>query len=70
MLPLAQFFIAILATAVFALRGNRLLLLPDLAEPRDHKTSAHYEADTLPGSSGPRRAAGCGRSSPCIIRPF
>lgn len=36
----------------FVLRGNRLLLLPELAELRDPKTFAHYEADTLPGSSG------------------
>lgn len=36
----------------FVLRGNRLLLLPELSEYRDPKVFAHYEADTLPGSSG------------------
>jgi endonuclease I/V8-like Glu-specific endopeptidase len=36
----------------FVLRGNKLLLLPELAEYRDPKVFAHYEADTLPGSSG------------------
>lgn len=36
----------------FVLRGNKLLLLPELAGYRDAKVFAHYEADTLPGSSG------------------
>ena len=36
----------------WVMRGNRLLLLPELQELRDPRVFAHYEADTLPGSSG------------------
>lgn len=36
----------------WVVRENRLLSLPELAEERDPKVFAHYEADTLPGSSG------------------
>lgn len=36
----------------WVVRGNRLILLPELASYRDPKIFAHYEADTLQGSSG------------------
>jgi endonuclease I/V8-like Glu-specific endopeptidase len=36
----------------WVLRSNNLLLLPELDGYRDRKTYAHYEADTMPGSSG------------------
>ena len=36
----------------WVIRGNRLVLLPELREFRDPLVFAHYEADTLPGSSG------------------
>lgn len=36
----------------WVVRDNRLLALPELAEQRDPKMYAHYEADTMPGSSG------------------
>lgn len=36
----------------WVLRENRLLLLPEIARLRDPKVYAHYEADTLQGSSG------------------
>ena len=36
----------------WVLRSNNLLLLPELEGYRDKKTFAHYEADTMPGSSG------------------
>lgn len=36
----------------WVVRGNRLLSLPELKDQRDPKVFAHYEADTLQGSSG------------------
>jgi endonuclease I/V8-like Glu-specific endopeptidase len=36
----------------WVVRDNRLLALPELAGQRDPKMYAHYEADTMPGSSG------------------
>lgn len=36
----------------WVVRDNRLLSLPELAGQRDPKVFAHYEADTMPGSSG------------------
>lgn len=36
----------------FVLRENRLLLLPHIAHLKDPNVFAHYEADTLKGSSG------------------
>jgi endonuclease I/V8-like Glu-specific endopeptidase len=36
----------------WVVRGNRLILLPELANYRDPKVFAHYEADTMQGSSG------------------
>ncbi|WP_151637915.1 endonuclease [Noviherbaspirillum aerium] len=36
----------------WVVRDNRLLALPELAGERDPHVYAHYEADTLPGSSG------------------
>lgn len=36
----------------WVVRDNRLLTLPELAGQRDPKIFAHYEADTMPGSSG------------------
>lgn len=36
----------------WVVRDNRLLALPEIAGERDPKMYAHYEADTMPGSSG------------------
>lgn len=36
----------------WVVRDNRLLALPELDGQRDPKMYAHYEADTMPGSSG------------------
>lgn len=36
----------------WVVRDNRLLALPEIAGQRDPKMYAHYEADTMPGSSG------------------
>lgn len=36
----------------WVVRDNKLLALPELAGQRDPKMYAHYEADTMPGSSG------------------